>query len=316
MTTDIEKRLLELRKQAIQLREQEKASQVEVLSPQYDLFPSDEVDETKIAEKEVEVFDRLFLPSLLSSAWLPRQGSKVMKHERAYGNLSIIVSTGYKRGLEPLYVPTGLIPRRILTALTTRAILTKSRFVDVSSISALLSDMNLSINGNQIKRVQKQLIQLARSRVEILFTYRDAQGKQREVFYDGNIFRRLNAEVEETGQGRLVPNVIEFDQHFYERVLHGHAVPYSQELYLCNSSLTHDVFLWLERRMFDKHAGEISISYDSLWRQFGSGSTMTGMFKKRVKESIGEVSKLLNLNVEVRRKDVLLKDSVNKKRLS
>jgi hypothetical protein len=313
LVSEIERRLLELRKAAKTLREEDEAQEIEILKPQMGLFPAKEKRETRIAEKEGEIFDRLFLPSLLSAAWLPRQGSKVEKHERAYGNLSIIVSTGYRRGLDPVYVPTGLIPRRILSALTTKAILTRSRFVDVSSISALLSEMNLSINGNQIKRVQKQMIQLARARVEILFSYRDHQGKNREVFYDGAIFRRLSAEIEETGQGRLIPNIIEFDPHFYSKVLDGHAVPYSKELYQCNSSLTHDVFLWLERRIYDlKKSDHVSISYENLWVQFGSGKEMNGMFRKRIKESISEVSKLLNLNISVRRKDVLLRAGTNK----
>ena len=127
------------------------------------------------------------------------------------------------------------------------------------------------------------------------------------MFFDGAIFRRLDAEIEETGQGRLIPNVIEFDPRFYELVLKGHAVPYSKQLYECSSSLTHDVFLWLERRMFNFEPNEVSISYPALWKQFGSGKSMNGVFKKRLKESIQEASKLLELNVSVRKKDVLLR---------
>ena len=149
LTTDIEKRLLALQKQVRAANLAVKPAEVTVLEPS---FPKTEAE---VLAKESEFFEKLFLPSLLSAAWLPRQGSRVMKHERAYGNLSIIVSTGYRKGLKPIYLPTGIIPRRILSALTTKAVVTQSRFVDVSSISALLKDMNLAINGPQIKRVQK-----------------------------------------------------------------------------------------------------------------------------------------------------------------
>ena len=135
---------------------QDKDQAVEILEPEFS-------ETIKIAEKETELFDRLFLPSLLSASWLPRQGSKVEKHERAYGSLSIIVC---------------------------------------SSISELLSEMNLSINGVQIKRIQKQLIQLSRSRIEIVFKWRDYRtGKDQEVFYDGSIFKKLSVNVEPSKQG-------------------------------------------------------------------------------------------------------------------
>ena len=301
MTTDIEKRLLALQKQVRAANLSVKPAEVTVLEPS---FPKTEAE---VLAKESEFFEKLFLPSLLSAAWLPRQGSRVMKHERAYGNLSIIVSTGYRKGLKPIYLPTGIIPRRILSALTTKAVVTQSRFVDVSSISALLKDMNLAINGPQIKRVQKQVLQLARSRVEINFTYRDPDSeKEKVVFFDGAIFRRLDAEIEETGQGRLIPNVIEFDPRFYELVLKGHAVPYSKQLYECSSSLTHDVFLWMERRFYNSDENEVNIHYPMLWKQFGGGKSMTGVFKQRIKESMKEVSKLLKMKVHLGKKSVTL----------
>ncbi len=303
MTTEIEKRLLAIREQ---MESQDRSQAVEVLEPE---FP----EKLKIAEKESDYFDRLFLPSLLSVSWLPRQGSKIEKHERAYGSLSIIVSSGHRRGLEPLYLPTGLIPRRVLVALTTRAVQTQSRFVDCSSISELLSEMNLSINGVQIKRIQKQLIQLSRARIEIVFNWRDhTTGKDQEVFYDGSIFKKLNADVEPTGQGRLIPNVIEFDEVFFDKVLKNHSVPYSKQLYKCSSSLAHDVFLWLQKRDYDLNGDRLALSYDQMASQFASGKTQPGRFRQRFKEAVREVSSLLGVDVTLERKQIVLNSGKGK----
>jgi|TARA_R110001592_G_C13179703_1_gene750722 hypothetical protein len=285
---------------------QDKDQAVEILEPEFS-------ETIKIAEKETELFDRLFLPSLLSASWLPRQGSKVEKHERAYGSLSIIVSCGHRRGLEPLYLPTGLIPRRVLVALTTKAVQTQSRFVDCSSISELLSEMNLSINGVQIKRIQKQLIQLSRSRIEIVFKWRDYRtGKDQEVFYDGSIFKKLSVNVEPSKQGRMIPNVIEFDETFFNKVLKNHSVPYSKELYNCSSSLSHDVFLWLQRRDYDLGGERLALSYEQMASQFASGKTQAGRFRQRFKEAVKEVSGLLNLDVSLERKQIVLNSGKSK----
>ena len=117
--------------------------QLGILPPELDDPPwkDEEVVLEQTKEAELVPFknprkELVFLPLAIQSAWMPRQGSPET-YIRRFRSSTIVSSQGYTRSGRPVGLCSGLMSRRILLSLVTRATMEKSRLIKVPSIKEL-----------------------------------------------------------------------------------------------------------------------------------------------------------------------------------
>tara|TARA_Y100000592_G_scaffold97533_1_gene168466 strand:- start:253 stop:1146 length:894 start_codon:yes stop_codon:yes gene_type:complete len=244
-----------------------------------------------------------YVPELLGSAWIPRRNNGQTVFKRKFGALTFITQSGVHEDLSPVGLPTGVIPRKILTRLCSLAILRNNPEVNVRSVAELLSDTNLTYNGQMVKRIRNQLLKLALCRVDIQFD----SGKKK-VRHFGRIFDQLELEIQDN-QLTLLPNKIYFDKEFFDRILKEEKFGYfADELMEAKTSMQHDIYLWLIRRTGNLIIDDgYFLSYETLHPQFANSPTQQMCdFRKRFKEALRAVVKISGMRVDIERKGIKL----------
>tara|TARA_Y100001937_G_C7132232_1_gene338179 strand:- start:3576 stop:4553 length:978 start_codon:yes stop_codon:yes gene_type:complete len=307
MLQDLKKRVNDSQSDEIELQPVEQPVKEE-LRPPYPYF--DDFSLVAEEQKKRKTRDKVVLPWLLQSSWLPSQGAPDT-HVRSFGNLSIVsqgamLPTGQNIGL-----PSGLIARRILLALTTIARRKKSKTIEVPSISWLLNWTQLKNSGRQHKQIQRNLFRMALMSTNIFIAPRD-KDEPYEV-HSGRVFDSLSVQVVDTEQETFsfIPKHVSFTDRFYERVIEKHPVAYDAEtIFSAPSPFVHDIMLWLVHRQTDeklRHRKDgLFLTYENLLPQFGRKDENIRKFRARMRKALNYIKANYETGVELGRGGVII----------
>lgn len=232
-----------------------------------------------------------FLHSLLCQIGMPRRSTEARTFERRNGHASILIEAGKLWDgsdwvEQPL--PSGAIPRLVMVHVSSEAVRTRSRSVEVGhSTRQFLTTLGMQTNGGKrggYQALKRQIQALAACRLSL-----GMQSEGRVMTVDAKPIRRFEAWLHQDGdQGTLWPGVLELSDEFYGTLVE-HAVPLDPRALaaLRHSALALDVYAWLAHRLRRvARAGGIKLSWRNLYEQFGQEYRSTKDFKKQFRQSL------------------------------
>lgn len=235
-----------------------------------------------------------FLHTVMCQVGMPRRATTERTFERNNGPFSILLEagklwTGQEWQEQPL--PYGTAPRLVMVHLSSEAIRTQNRRVELgSSMRQFLQMLGMQTNGGErggYTMFRKQMDALAACRVTI-----GMQAAGRVVTVDAKPIKRFEAWLQQDGpQQSLWPGVLELSPDFYE-TLAEHAVPldYRALSALKHSALALDVYTWLAHRLCRiRQPNGTMLSWDNLRSQFGQEYAFSKDFKKEFRSVLHQV---------------------------
>lgn len=258
---------------------------------------------SRTAQRLIEAHERIrseppdrndFLHTVMCQVGMPRRATEARSFERTSGPFSITLEAGRlwsgKEWTEqPL--PYGTIPRLVMVHLSSEAIRTKNRRVEVGdSIRQFLQVLGIGDGGGPrggYTVFRKQMEALAACRLSIGMT---TEG--RVVTVDAKPIKRFEAWLQhDESQQTLWPGVLELSQEFYE-TLTQHAVPldYRALAAIKHSALALDIYTWLAHRLcrIDKPIG-VMLSWENVREQFGQEYSNSKDFKREFRSVLRQV---------------------------
>lgn len=236
-----------------------------------------------------------FLHTVMCQVGMPRKATEARTFERTSGRISVQLEAGKLwNGKEWVQqpLPYGTTPRLVMVHVSSEAIRTQSRRVDVGdSMRQILLKLGMGDNGGPrggYTSVRKQVEALAACRLTIRM-----QDHGKVVTVDAKPIRKFEAWLHQDGsQQTLWPGVMELHPDFYE-TLTNHAVPldYRALSALRHSALALDIYTWLAHRLcrIDKPAG-VMLSWQNLRDQFGQEYAESRDFKREFRDVLRQVS--------------------------
>lgn len=235
-----------------------------------------------------------FLHTVMCQVGLPRRATAAKTFERQNGPFSILLQAGqiwngHHWIEQPL--PYGTIPRLVMVHVSSEAIRTRNRQVEIGdSMRQFLQDLGLGDGGGPrggYTAFRKQMAALAACRLSIGMT---AAG--RAVTVDAKPIKRFEAWLHDDGEQRtLWPGFLELSVEFFETLQH-HAVPldYRALSALKHSALALDIYTWLAHRLCRvTNAKGTMLSWQNLRDQFGQEYTNSKDFKKEFRAVLRQV---------------------------
>ena len=265
--------------------------------------------EEKIIRLDRKTPSMMFLPLLLTESYMPLRGNHIF-YERFNRGIKISSATHYYAKDKPVFIPSGLLARRILIALVSKAVQEKSREINVKSVSELLRDSGLGKSGKQSKRIQKTLFQMFMTQVK-MWDYRNVKpGDAPKKIHNGVIFEELDIDVQKSNQEKFsfIPDRVAFDERFYRDVIDGKSLPFlTEDILKASGALEHDVLLWLLNRQtrVSKRSAEF-IGYGLLYHQFGQPNQSFKNFKSEFKSLMRKIREKHQRKFEVHKDGLLL----------
>jgi len=264
----------------------------------FDALPRNVIELAKEADRAAKVGKPDYLPAVLCQVGLPRSPTPGRTFERTSGNVSLQVEAGKAwdgRAWQQMPLPYGVRPRLALVHISTEAIRTRSRTVDVGgSVNAFLTELGLDNGGKAYRQMRQQMTALAvctlrLGRVET----RTVGGTERDfaVTLDAKPFRQFEAWIDNRGdQPTLWPTEIELSQEFYDSLAET-AVPLEHGAIakLTHSALALDLYTWLAHRLYRVRRGGSRISWAALQEQFGSEYGDRKDFKREMRRRLRDV---------------------------
>lgn len=234
-----------------------------------------------------------FLHTVMCQVGLPRHATEARVFERKNGPFSILVEVGkLYDGHEwrPQMLPYGATPRLVLVHLSSEAIRTRNRSVELGdSMRQFLQTLGIQTNGGSrggYTMFRKQMNALAACRVTL--------GMQREgrvVTVDAKPIKRFEAWVQPDGlQHTLWPGVLELSLDFFG-TLTRHAVPLDHRALAArkHSALALEVYTWLAHRLCRVKPGGMMLSWSNLREQFGQEYVHPKDFKREIRDVLRQV---------------------------
>jgi len=235
-----------------------------------------------------------FLHTVMCQVGMPRRQTEARSFERQCGQVSVLLEAGkIWNGKDWIQqpLPHGTIPRLVMVHLSSEAIRTKSRRVEVGeSTRDFLTSLGMTTSGGErggYVALRKQMEALAACRLTI-----GMQESGKVVTVDAKPIKRFDAWLQHDGaQHSLWPGVLELSQDFYE-TLTLHAVPldYRAISALKHSALALDIYTWLAHRLcrIDKPGG-VKLSWENLRDQFGQEYRSSKDFKREFRDILRQV---------------------------
>lgn len=256
-----------------------------------------------------------FLHTVMCQVGLPRRRTDQETFERQSGHVSILLESGKLydgiRWVEqPL--PYGATPRLVLVHVSSEAIRTKSRDVEIGeSMRDFLNQLGMPTTGGArggYTTLRKQMQALAACRLTL-----GMHDAGRVVTKDAKPFNRFEAWLQQDGtQHSLWPGRLELTPDFYE-TLRTHAVPldYRALAALKHSALALDVYTWLAHRLRRvTNPTGTKLCWMNLYDQFGQEYRSTKDFKREFKTVLEQVKQVYpDARVEPTPGGLLLKES-------
>lgn len=235
-----------------------------------------------------------FLHTVMCQVGMPRRATDARVFERMSGPFSILLEAGKlwngKKWIEqPL--PYGTTPRLVMVHLSSEAIRTQSRTIEIgSSIRQFLQALGMQTSGGArggYTTFRKQMEALAACRLSI-----GMQSEGKVVTVDAKPIKRFEAWYQpDESQPTLWPGVLELSQDFFD-TLKQHAVPldYRALSALKQSALALDIYTWLAHRLCRIEAPNgIMLSWENLREQFGQEYVASKDFKREFKAVLRQV---------------------------
>ena len=216
----------------------------------------------------------------------PKKGEAVWI--RRNGNFALQIQPGYTNAGKCIGFPFGNIPRLVLTYLTTQAVQTRQRDIDLgNSLASFMHAIGLHSNGLHIRRLKNQMQRLFSANIS--FSYDD----QSAVYAHEKrpVARRVLLwwDDKAPSQQALFNSSVLLDEEFFKEILE-HPVPIDMGAIaaLKQSSLALDLYTWLTHRVTYLKKPQ-RIAWVSLQQQMGSEYASTKDFAKRTKITLRKV---------------------------
>lgn len=261
-------------------------------------LPPNVVELANEARRSADVGNPDYLPAVLCQVGLPRRATKGRTFERASGGVSLQVEAGKVWdgiGWRQLPLPYGVRPRLALVHISTQAIRTRSRVVDVGeSANAFLTELGLANGGKAYPQMRRQMAALAACTLRLGRTEtRTVAGQERDfaVTLDAKPFRQFEAWLDGKGdQPSLWPTKVELTAEFFDS-LQDTAVPLDHRALakLAHSALALDLYTWLAHRLCRTRRGGTRISWAALQEQFGGEYGDRKDFKREFRRRLRDV---------------------------
>lgn len=235
-----------------------------------------------------------FLHTVMCQVGMPRRRTEERTFERHSGHVSVLLEAGRLwdgREWRELPLPYGTTPRLVMVHVSSEAVRTQCRTVDVGdSIRQLLLRLGMGDGGGPrggYTVFRQQIEALAACRLTI-----GMQSEGRVVTVDAKPIKRFEAWLNHDGAQRtLWPGVLELSTEFFETLTH-HAVPldYRALAALRHSSLALDLYTWLAHRLcrINRPQG-VRLSWNNLREQFGQEYKSSKDFKRELRSMLKQV---------------------------
>lgn len=245
--------------------------------------------------------DIAFLARQLVQATLPHAAPRGTPPEwaRVNGNLTLSIRPGYKTDRAGRRVcvgyPFGTIPRLLLFWITTEALRTKSRRLELgASLNAFIRDLGLNpATGGGARgdasRLRDQMERLFRATIS--FERSDEGGQS---WIDMQIAPKgyLWWDFKEPAQGTLFASWVELSEPFYEAILSA-PVPVDVRALraLKRSPLALDLYAWLAYQSFvaTQRGRTCFISWSQMMKHLGTSYADLRDFRRHAKHALGKV---------------------------
>lgn len=262
--------------------------------------------------KDVEETQREigFSARLLVQATLPHSKPEagVTEFERSNGLVRVHIQAPQKYGL-----PYGTYPRLLLAWVTTEAVRTKSRELELGdSLAAFMTKLNLSKSGGEqgsAPRLRQHMQRLFSSTVSAEY---QKTGQWERVAFCPIEGTRIFWDPKNDTQGTLWRSTIQLHQRFFEEItrqpvpLDMHAL---RALAVTRSPMAIDIYCWMTHR-FSYLREPITIPWESLQLQFGGDYARTRAFRAKFLSHLKHVLQLYpQANVEQTNDGLLLRPS-------
>ena len=216
-----------------------------------------------------------FMARAMVQATLPHKKVAGNEFERRNGAFTLSLLAPARIGL-----PYGTVPRLLLAWLTTEAVKTQSRELELGdSMASFMAELGMSPTGGtrgDITRLKNQTARLFASTVSA--TYRDS-GKQAEMGYRLADKSLLWWDAKQPEQIALWRSSVTLTDSFYREIIE-HPVPVDMRAIkaLKRSPMALDIYCWLTyRASYAKKPS--SIPWEALAMQFGSNYAQLRQFK-------------------------------------
>jgi len=271
------------------------------------LPPHEKNKYTKLMQHAVEMADEeaqkagslTFSPRCTILATLPhRDPGNLPIFIRRNGNYTLTIEAGSKLNPDrisatPLGYPFGSIPRLLIAWMTTEAVRTKSRVIQLGdSLADFLRQLDLGNHGGprgDITRLRNQMDRLFASRVSIF--YDDKRRKNRDYFY---VVSKSSFWWDKIADDEVDPDhmFIKLGEDFYREIVE-RPVPLDFRVIhaLKHSSLALDIYAWMTYRMSYLKKPTL-IPWAALVLQFGSDYTRIRAFKENFLKQLAMVKVL------------------------
>ena len=193
-------------------------------------------------------------------------------------------------------IPFGTIPRLLLFWITTEALRTKSRHLELGpSLSHFMSELGLTPTGGRwgsITRLREQMNRLFRSRIS--FDYVGPESKQVDAWMDMQIAQeaRLWWSEKEPEQAALWNSWIELGELFYKAIIQT-PIPLNLAILraLKRSPMALDMYAWLSYKVYacNQKGRKQFVPWSGLAGQMGSDYAELRNFRLKAKESLQKV---------------------------
>ena len=265
----------------------------------FEALPPNVLALSKEADRSAKTGHPDYLPAVLCQVGLPRSPTEGRTFERTSGNVSLQVEAGKVwdgKSWQQQPIPYGVRPRLALVHITTQAIRTNSRTVDVGgSVNAFLTELGLDNGGKAYRQMRQQMTALAACTLRLgRVDTRTIAGVERDfaVTLEAKPFRQFEAWIDSSGsQPSLWPTEVELTQEFFDSIRES-AVPLEHRALaqLSHSALALDVYTWLAHRLHRVRRSGSRISWAALQEQFGTEykdrKPFKLQFRKRLREAL------------------------------
>lgn len=264
-------------------------------------------------QMEPNATEMAFMASALVQATLPHSDpGDAPIWGRTNGRLTLTIKPDWT--LDPkthkprsVGIPYGTIPRLLLFWITTEAVKTKSRRLELGdSLSAFMRELGLQPTGGRwgsIPRLREQMNRLFRAKISFDIN-QESTGETGQAWMDMQVAPKgeLWWSHHQPDQPSLWKSWLELGDSFFEAICSA-PVPVDMRALraLKNSPMALDLYAWMNYRTFtiQRQGKEQFIPWRGLAQQLGSDYAELGDFRRKVKAAIRKVQAVSpGLNVE------------------
>lgn len=264
------------------------------------------LDATVEIQAAPNAMEMVFMARALVQATLPHSDpGAVPIWGRTNGLLTLTIKPDWefdKKNNQPrsIGIPYGTIPRLLLFWITTEAVRTKSRRLELgSSLSEFMSELGLQPTGGRwgsITRLREQMKRLFRAKISFdIHRVDNEKGSEKgQAWLDMQVAPKAELwwNHHQPDQLSLWKSWIELGDSFFEAICSS-PVPVDLRALraIKNSSMALDLYAWMNYRTFTLGSSkEQFIPWHSLEKQLGADYTDTDNFRKKAKSAIKKVT--------------------------